>query len=345
MDREYSSNPDRGSRGRGRGGDRGGRGGSSGRGRGGSRASQGEPGSVPTGSVSKLKAQLRQTKRLLARDDLNPDVRVTSERRLVVLEEELAKAEQSNKEKKMVQRYRGVKFFERQKLLRKIKQAKKQLEPLPGNADVEKTLLEARIDLYYVLRYPKTEKYIALFPDGTFVPHTSSIPSDASPSEQKRQTLRQQIRRQIEKGELSPAAEAGDLGIEGEEDVGAGAGKRARSEEQEEEERDEEIDLDEADEEEERPAKKQKSLQAEEAVEEAEDEAPDAGQAAPKKLNRKQRKELKRAKEAGAAEPAQTASPVRPAEKTSSKSGRTGGSSAKEAKEAKNLAEEDDFFA
>lgn len=46
-----------------------------------------------------------------AQDDLNPDVRVTSERRLVVLEEELAKAEQSNKEKKMVQRYRGVKFF------------------------------------------------------------------------------------------------------------------------------------------------------------------------------------------------------------------------------------------
>ncbi|KAJ8296757.1 rRNA-processing protein EFG1 [Rhodotorula toruloides] len=343
MSPDYSSNPDRGSRGRGRGGGRGGRGGSSGRGRGGSRASQGEPGSVPTGSVSKLKAQLRQTKRLLARDDLNPDVRVTSERRLVVLEEELAKAEQSNKEKKMVQRYRGVKFFERQKLLRKIKQAKKQLESLPGNADVEKTLLEARIDLYYVLRYPKTEKYIALFPDGIFVPHTSSIPSDASPSEQKRQTLRQQIRRQIEKGELSPAAEAGDLGIEGEEDVGAGAGKRARSEEEEEEERDEEADLDEAEEkEEERPAKKQKSSQVEAPDEEAEDDAAEAGQAAPKKLNRKQRKELKRAKEAGAAESAQAASPARPAEKKASKSERTGGSSAKE---AKNLAEEDDFFA
>ncbi|BGP67461.1 18S rRNA maturation protein [Rhodotorula toruloides] len=342
MDRDYSSNPDRGSRGRGRGGGRGGRGGSSGRGRGGSRASHGEPGSVPTGSVSKLKAQLRQTKRLLARDDLNPDVRVTSERRLLVLEEELAKAEQSNKEKKMVQRYRGVKFFERQKLLRKIKQAKKQLESLPGNADVEKTLLEARIDLYYVLRYPKTEKYIALFPDGTFVPHTSSIPSDASPSEQKRQTLRQQIRRQIVKGELSPAAEAGDLGIEGEEDVGAGAGKRARSEEQEEEEREEEVDLDEAEEEEERPAKKPKSSQTEEAEEEAEDDAAGADQAAPKKLNRKQRKELKRAKEAGTAEPAQAASPARPAEKKAAKGGRT---SEFAAKEGKNLAEEDDFFA
>ena len=44
-------------------------------------------------------------------DDLNPDVRTTSERRLALLEDELAKAEQSNVEKKMVQRYRGVKFF------------------------------------------------------------------------------------------------------------------------------------------------------------------------------------------------------------------------------------------
>ncbi|GEM06535.1 rRNA-processing protein EFG1 [Rhodotorula toruloides] len=299
------------------------------------------------GSVSKLKAQLRQTKRLLARSDLNPDVRVTSERRLVVLEEELAKAEQSNKEKKMVQRYRGVKFFERQKLLRKIKQAKKQLASLPGNADVEKTLLEARIDLYYVLRYPKTEKYIALFPDGTFVPHSPSILSEASPSEQKRQTLRQRIRRQIERGELSPAAEAGDLGIEGEEDVGAGAGagKRARSEEQEEQ-REQEVDLDKAEEEVERPAKKQKSSQAEEADEDAAEAAEDveAEQAytAPKKLNRKQRKEAKRAKEAVAAAPVHAASPERPAAKKASTS--EGPDGAKR-KEAKNLAEEDDFFA
>jgi len=44
-------------------------------------------------------------------EDLNPDVRTTSERRLALLEGELVKAEQSNVEKKMVQRYRGVKFF------------------------------------------------------------------------------------------------------------------------------------------------------------------------------------------------------------------------------------------
>lgn len=40
---------------------------------------------------------------------------------------------------------------ERQKLLRKIKQAKKQLAEVPESADAQRALLEARIDLYYVL--------------------------------------------------------------------------------------------------------------------------------------------------------------------------------------------------
>lgn len=61
--------------------------------------------------MSKIKAQLRQTRRLLDKPDLNPDVRVTSERRLAALQDELAKAEQSNLEKKMVTKYRGIKFF------------------------------------------------------------------------------------------------------------------------------------------------------------------------------------------------------------------------------------------
>lgn len=43
---------------------------------------------------------------------------------------------------------------ERQKLLRKIKQAKKQLAEVPESADAQRALLEARIDLYYVLVRP-----------------------------------------------------------------------------------------------------------------------------------------------------------------------------------------------
>ena len=44
-------------------------------------------------------------------DDLTPDVRTTSERRIKTLEQELVKAEQSALEVKMVTKYRGVKFF------------------------------------------------------------------------------------------------------------------------------------------------------------------------------------------------------------------------------------------
>ncbi|ORY72731.1 hypothetical protein BCR35DRAFT_307506 [Leucosporidium creatinivorum] len=204
-------------RGRGRGGSRGGRGTSN--------ASQGLPSEIPSGSISKLKAQLRQTKRLLARDDLTPDVRTTSERRQKTLEQELVKAEQSALEQKMVTRYRGVRFFERQKLLRKIKQAKKALEALPEDESHKSNLLDARVDLYYVLRYPKTQKYIALFPSGTYIPFSPAPPAETPPSDalSKRHALRSSIRKKVESGELPAEPESGELGIEGEEDVPAGS--------------------------------------------------------------------------------------------------------------------------
>lgn len=47
----------------------------------------------------------------MLQDDLTPDVRTTSDRRLQTLESELAKAERSELEKKMVTKYRGIRFF------------------------------------------------------------------------------------------------------------------------------------------------------------------------------------------------------------------------------------------
>ncbi|GAA6047866.1 hypothetical protein JCM3770_004681 [Rhodotorula araucariae] len=314
-----------------RGGAGGPRGGSSARGRGGAPAGRGgrggssapheQQGGVPSGSVSKLKAQLRQTKRLLARDDLTPDVRTTSERRVTLIEGELVKAEQSNVEKKMVQRYRGVKFFERQKLLRKIKQAKKVLADVPESTDAQAALRDARVDLYYVLRYPKTAKYIALFPDGVYAPYVApeDLAADAAPAEQKRQALRAAIRAKVDSGELGEEAELGELAIEGEEDLPARAppaanaaagGKRGRDDEVE-------VDAEEAGEEAgEREVKKPKRAAPapkkapapavandEDVGEEVEGEAADGGASAEpkKKENRKQRKERKRAEQAAAA--------------------------------------------
>ncbi|GAA5866725.1 hypothetical protein JCM3774_001971 [Rhodotorula dairenensis] len=364
----YSSNPSRG--GRGSGSARGGRPTSSSRGRphhSRGRPDQQEQGAIPAGSVSKLKAQIRQTKRLLAREDLTPDVRTTTERRMVALESELEKTSQSKVEKKMVQRYRGVKFFERQKLLRKIKQAKKKLAEVPESADAQRALLEARVDLYYVLRYPKSEKYISLFPDGTYIPPLaalSDLPPDAPAAERKRQSLRINLRDQVSSGVLPAEAELGELGIEGEEDVGSGPApasaaaatvrKRERPADEDEGagvvtelvlEEDEEKDSDDS-----RPTKRTRSGEVV-----AQEQAGADGAALDKKKdkeNRKQRKERKRAEaEAGAAgaQPAVAAAkkPVRSRDKKN-KSGPGAGGDKKRSgggDTAADLAAEDDFFA
>lgn len=61
--------------------------------------------------LQKLKSTLRQTKRLLAKDNLAANVRVETERRLKSLEADLARAELSRKERQHATRYHRVKFF------------------------------------------------------------------------------------------------------------------------------------------------------------------------------------------------------------------------------------------
>ncbi|KZT34615.1 hypothetical protein SISSUDRAFT_966253, partial [Sistotremastrum suecicum HHB10207 ss-3] len=120
--------------------------------------------------VQKVKSSIRQAKRLLAKDNIPADLRLETERRLKALEGDLEAAERSRKERTMVLRYRRVKFFDKQKLCRKIAKTKKLLSSAETrDADrpvLEDTLFSLRVDLNYVLNYPKLEPYIALFPSG-----------------------------------------------------------------------------------------------------------------------------------------------------------------------------------
>ena len=117
--------------------------------------------------VQKIKAALRQTRRLLSKDTLAADVRVATERRLKSLEGDLAKAEEARVERTMATRYHKVKFFERQKVTRKLVQTKKKLKEARERKErkkLEACLAELRVDFNYILHYPKTKKYISLFP-------------------------------------------------------------------------------------------------------------------------------------------------------------------------------------
>jgi len=174
--------------------------------------------SIPSGSLSKLKASIRQTQRLLYKDTLTPDVRQTTERRLVLLKEELEKTSKVKKKKTMEDRYKAVKFVERKKLLRKISQLKKR-DGESTTKDDDQIEQKLRVDLNYVLHYPLTIKYVSLFPTNTYVPHPSLLSEAPQPSESElcalvkkspdrvRQSIRSIIYSKMMAGKLSQVPE------------------------------------------------------------------------------------------------------------------------------------------
>ncbi|WVW84876.1 hypothetical protein I302_106911 [Kwoniella bestiolae CBS 10118] len=135
--------------------------------------------------ISKLKGQIRQTKRLLAKDTLEPGLRVQTQRRLTSLEADLANAMKRDVEKKNGAKYHMVKFFERQKLLRIIKRLQRKLKE-EGKSDKklnkrQEELDDARVMMNYVLNFPNTEKYISLFPPSSSSSSTSTKPETKEP--------------------------------------------------------------------------------------------------------------------------------------------------------------------
>ncbi|KAJ9121528.1 hypothetical protein QFC22_002146 [Naganishia vaughanmartiniae] len=164
----------------------------------------GNPESSGVPGVSKIKSSIRQTTRLLSKDNLAPALRVQTERRLTSLQADLAKAEN-----RTVERKNGERYHMRKKMLRIIKRIQRQLKELDG-ADggkgkekstddeeeptrqlLEKELEDARVMLNYVIHYPftvplvhdrNTIKYVSLFP--VVATHGKSKPED-EPEEQQ----------------------------------------------------------------------------------------------------------------------------------------------------------------
>ncbi|KAF9075493.1 hypothetical protein BDP27DRAFT_1212394 [Rhodocollybia butyracea] len=161
--------------------------------------------------VQKIKSAIRQTKRLLAKEKLAADARVTAERKLKSLEADLAKAEISRKERTMSTRYHKVKFFERQKVVRKINQTKKKLSEADASSGREsfKTLLyEHRVELNYINHYPKTKKYISLFPPEVRDKSSEITPASSAESGVEREEIKTWIRKQMEAGVLPSEPES-----------------------------------------------------------------------------------------------------------------------------------------
>ncbi|PWN90131.1 hypothetical protein FA10DRAFT_105703 [Acaromyces ingoldii] len=178
------------------------------------------------GGVNQLKAALRQTKRLLARDNVEPGKRQEAERRLIAIEQDIEAKQTQSVERNNAKRYHKIRFFERQKLVRRIKKLKKSLaeDGEEENETREKELQEARVLLNYVLHYPMSHKYVALFPSTATsstdfdlatlftvaIAHPQTSGGEAEPADATRKKaveVRKQIEQEMEAGTISTEPE------------------------------------------------------------------------------------------------------------------------------------------
>eukprot|EP00658_Telonema_sp_P-2_P042959 TRINITY_DN30924_c0_g1_i7.p1 TRINITY_DN30924_c0_g1~~TRINITY_DN30924_c0_g1_i7.p1 ORF type:complete len:241 (-),score=77.44 TRINITY_DN30924_c0_g1_i7:130-852(-) len=140
-------------------------------------------------SCTETKRAIRTVERLLRKPDLPEHVREAQGRKLGQLKEQLVEQSAAFRTKeleiKMSTKYRKVKFFERQKITRKLDQIAKKEQTGEGDPeDLAAERLRWQRDLFYISNYPKTEPYISLF---------LSAEKDTEEVRQKRQEVRDKI--------------------------------------------------------------------------------------------------------------------------------------------------------
>ncbi|KAF9513796.1 hypothetical protein BS47DRAFT_1329316 [Hydnum rufescens UP504] len=148
--------------------------------------------------VQKIKSTIRQTTRLLAKGNIKADVRIETERRLASLRADLAQAEQARQEQAVAVRYHKVKFFEKKKACRRINRVKRDLAQdtpeMETRRKLEEALFEYRVDLNYILHFPKLKKYVSLFPPAEATSENTTSSKTPSDSTSETDAIRQEVR-------------------------------------------------------------------------------------------------------------------------------------------------------
>lgn len=179
---------------------------------------------------SGIKKKIRDISRLLSKDNLSADVKIANERALKTLKLELEKVQTDQKTKKLVQRYHKVRFFEKKKSIRFYKKSEKiikdieteisnttdetEIKELKKKLKKEKRIFEhCKVDLAYVLNFPRNEKYISLYAK-TEIPE--NLPKKAKDgikkTNLKRESLKKMFSDQLQKNELEVSLEDGIKG-------------------------------------------------------------------------------------------------------------------------------------
>jgi hypothetical protein len=194
-------------------------------------------------SIAKLKKQIRDCERLLARPNLPPHIQISQQRKLKALQSQaLPQAITQKKEDTIAAKYKMVKFFEHEKIMKRLKRALKTPQP---DTQLMATLKQ---QLNYVAHFPRNRGYISLFP---------RHPCTDQSVLQEQSAIMSAIDERVRAGEVEDASENLTLNKKNQQaesedhasDVEPKAKKNRKHPETEEQSESEEEDLDEEDEE------------------------------------------------------------------------------------------------
>lgn len=152
--------------------------------------------------ANKLKRRIRDLERLLKKkkDVLPSNVIVEKERTLQALKLELENHEVKEQIKKNAKKYHMVRFFERKKALRKYKKALK-IYNEEQSEENKRILSDNEINLCYVVNFPKSEKYISLFPT------EQENAAESEKTQSRRKAFLDLIRKELADGTLPVSVE------------------------------------------------------------------------------------------------------------------------------------------
>ncbi|RCK65189.1 rRNA-processing protein EFG1 [Candida viswanathii] len=165
--------------------------------------------SMGSGSA-KIKKKIRDIERLLKKNAKLPaDKKIEYDRALKALRVELQNSQVQNKAKVISKKYHMVRFFERKKAVRKLKNLRKEFEEVL-KTEVRKDIKKARkqvkhgeIDLAYVILFPKTEKYISLYPSPNDEDQTDpNVIRGLKKTEERRREFRKSVEKLMDEGKL-----------------------------------------------------------------------------------------------------------------------------------------------
>jgi hypothetical protein len=177
-----------------------------------------------------IKKKIRDISRLLSKD-VPADVKIANERALKTLKLELEKVQEEQMMKKLSQRYHKVRFFEKKKAVRFYKRAFKAVNELEekiskaeGDDEVkelkkelkkEKRIMEhCKVDLAYILNFPRNMKYIALYARAEIKDDTPRKAKEGiKKTNAKREEIKKAVSEGLRDGTLEVSIEEGLAGI------------------------------------------------------------------------------------------------------------------------------------